>query len=227
VARLENVEVAAIFSEIADLIELQDGNPFRVRSFRRAAQVLQTLPEHVETMLTAGSLGKVPGIGEGVLSRIKEILETGACSEWTALRQAVPVGLLEMLRIEGMGPKRVRQVHLELGICTVDELEAAAQEGRLAALPRMGEKSEAKLRKAIESFRRRSGRVLLGQALPQGLSLLEALRRLPQVVTADLAGSCRRRVDTIGDLDLLVGSSDSGAVMDAFVELAPVREVLL
>jgi len=225
--RLENQEVAAIFHEIADLLELGDGNPFRVRSFRRAAQVIQTLPEHVATMLEAGTLAKVPGIGEGILTRIKQIVETGDCTDHLELRKAHPPGLLEMLRIEGMGPKKVRLVFVELGIRTVDELEAAARAGHIAALPRMGDKTQANLLKAIEVFRRQTGRVRLGDALPQALALLEGLRAVREVQQAELAGSCRRLCETIGDLDLLVASEQSGPVMDGFAALPQVAEVML
>jgi DNA polymerase (family 10) len=225
--RLENVEIARIFSEIADLLEISDGNPFRVRSFRRVAEVVRTLPEHVSAMLESGSLARVPGIGEGSLGRIREILETGTCSDHTELREAHPPGLLEMLRIEGMGPKTVKMVHRELGICSVDELEAAARAGHLAGLPRMGEKSQAKLLKAIAAHRQRSGRVLLGKALPVGLALLERLRAVPGVEQAELAGSCRRRVETVGDLDVLVAADESRAAMEAFVTAPEVLEVML
>jgi DNA polymerase (family X) len=225
--RLENADVSRIFSEIADLLELSDGNPFRIRSFRRVAQVIQTLPEHVSTMLEAGTLAKVPGVGEGSLDRIREILQTGTCGDHTELRKAHPPGLLDMLRIEGMGPKTVKLVYTELGISSVEELQAGALAGHLAKLPRMGEKSQAKLLKSIEAFRRHSGRVLLGKALPIGLALLERLRGVPGVVQAELAGSTRRRLETIGDLDVLVAADDYLPAMDSFATAPQVAEVML
>lgn len=224
--RLENADVAAIFQEMADLTELQDGNPFRIRSFRRVGQALATLPEHVATMLEAGTLAKVPGVGEGTLSRVREILETGDCSDHVALRASLPAGLLEMMRIEGMGPKTTKLVYTQLGVKSVDELEAAAQQGHLAKLPRMGEKSQAKLLKAIEAFRRHSGRIRLGDALPQGLAIAEAMRAVPGILRVELAGSCRRRQETIGDLDLLCAAEESGPAMEAFSSLPQVGDVI-
>jgi DNA polymerase (family 10) len=226
VIRLENSEVAAIFQEMADLTELQDGNPFRIRSFRRVAQAIATLQEQIATMLAAGTLAKVPGVGEGTLTRVREILETGDCVDHKALRAALPAGLLDLLRIEGMGPKTVKLVYTTLGVKSVDELEAAAQQGHLAKLPRMGEKSQTKLLKAIEAFRRHSGRIRLGDALPQGLAIAETLRGVPGLLRVELAGSCRRRQETIGDLDVLVASEDSGPAMDAFCALPAVGDVI-
>jgi DNA polymerase (family 10) len=225
--RLENSDVAAVFSEMADLLELQDGNPFRIRSFRRAAQVIEALPEHVSTMLEAGTLREAPGVGEGTLARVREILERGDCADHAELRKAVPPGLLEMLRIEGMGPKKVRLVFTELGVRSIDELEAAAMQGHLAQLPRMGEKSQAKLLKAIEAHRRHVGRVLLSQALPQGMALRASLQQVPGALRVELAGSCRRRLETIGDLDLLVAAESSATIMDIFASLPQVSEVML
>jgi DNA polymerase (family 10) len=131
-----------------------------------------------------------------------------------------------MLRLEGMGPKKVKQVWTELGVKSVDELEAAAQAGHIAALPRMGEKSQAKLLKAIEAYRRHSGRIRLGDALPQGKAIIEALSGAPGVERLELAGSCRRRQETIGDLDVLAAAAEAEPLMDAFATLENVGEVL-
>jgi len=174
-----------------------------------------------------GNLAKVPGIGSGILSRVKQILETGDCEDHAELRKQVGPGLLEMMRVEGIGPKTVKLVHAELNIQSVDELEAAARQGHLARLPRMGEKSQSKILDAIGAYRRHSGRVLLGQALPQGMAIVEALRENPAVDRIDLAGSSRRRRETIGDLDVLVAAGDVAQVMDHFVSLPQVNDVML
>jgi DNA polymerase (family 10) len=224
---MENHEVAAIFHEMAAILEIKDENPFRIRAFRRVAQAVETLPERAETMLAAGTLGKVPGIGKGTLARIREIVESGDCADHAELRGSIPPGLLELTRVEGLGPKTIALVYRELGVSSVDELEAAARGGHLAQLPRMGEKSQAKLLQAIEAYHRHTGRVRIGDALPQGLALLEALRQHEAVQRIDLAGSSRRRRDTIGDLDLLVASDDPTAVMDCFVSQPAVADVML
>jgi len=224
---MENHEVAAIFHEMAAILEIKGENPFRIRAFRRVAQAVETLPERAATMSEAGTLAKVPGVGKGSLSRIREILETGDCEDHAELRASIPDGLLELTRVTGLGPKTIALVYKELGISSVDELEAAALGGHIAPLPRMGDKSQAKLLKAIESYRQHSGRVRIGDALPQGTALLEALEQHAAVQRIDLAGSSRRRRDTIGDLDLLVASEDVEAVMDCFVAQPSVSDVML
>jgi DNA polymerase (family 10) len=223
----ENSKVAVIFHEMADMLDILGENPFRIRAFRRAAQAIENLPESVSAMADRGTLTKVPGIGSGIAGRIDQILASGDCEDHAALREQVGDGLLEMMRIEGVGPKTVKLVYNELRIQTVDQLEGAARDGHLAKLPRMGEKSQAKILEAIEAYRRHSGRVLLGQALPQGMAIVDALREHPAVERIDLAGSSRRRRETIGDLDVLVGSDDSTAVMDCFVTLEEVHDVML
>jgi DNA polymerase (family X) len=226
-ARKENFEVAAIFYEMADLLEIQQSNPFRIRAFRRVAQSIENLPEHVGAMLQSGTLASVPGIGEGTIGRVQQILDTGDCADHAELRTQLPEGLLEMLRIEGVGPKKVRQFWTVLNISSLTELEAAATQGALSRLPGMGEKSQAKILKGIEAYRRHSGRVRLADALPQGTALAEALAGHPAVAQVQLGGSTRRRSETIGDLDLLVASDDVNAVMDCFVALPQVHEVML
>ena len=223
----ENSEVAVIFHEMADMLEIIGENPFRIRAFRRAAQAIENLPEGVGTMLEKGTLARVPGIGSGIMGRVEQILETGDCEDHATLREEVGAGLLEMMRVEGIGPKTVKLVYTELGIQTVDGLEAAARQGHLAGLPRMGEKSQAKIIDAIAAYRRHTGRLLLGEALPQGMAIVEALGQEPAVEQIDLAGSSRRRRETIGDLDVLVGSTQATAVMDRFVALPQVNDVML
>jgi len=223
----ENSEVAAIFHEMADMLDISGNNPFRIRAFHRAAQSIENLPESAGQMLEKGTLARVPGIGAGILGRVKQILETGDCEDHAELRKEVGDGLLEMMKIEGIGPKTVKLIFTELGIQSVDALEAAAQQGHLARLPRMGEKSQAKILDAIAAYRRHSGRILLGEALPEGMAIVEALRENPVVERIDLAGSSRRRQETIGDLDVLVASTDVKQVMDHFVSLPQVHNVML
>jgi DNA polymerase (family X) len=224
--RIENAEVAALFSEMADILEIKGDNPFRIRAFRRVAQALQNLPEHVKGLLEAGTLASVPGIGEGTIGRIQEIFDTGDCEDHRALVATVPPGLLEMLRLDGVGPKTVRLIHAELGLDSIDALEAAAQAGHIARLPRMGEKSQEKLLRAIEAHRRHKGRILLRDALPQGLALCEELGQLGSVRRIELAGSTRRRLETIGDLDVLVAAESGEEVTERFVTHEKVKDVL-
>jgi DNA polymerase (family 10) len=226
-AYVDNRSVAAVFSRMADLMEIKGANAFRIRAFRRVAQALENLSEGVAAMLEEGTLSQVPGIGDGTIKRIREIIDSGTCEDLVQLSAELPPGLFDMLQVSGLGPKKVKLFYDELGISSVDELEAAARAGDLAKLPRMGQKSQDKLLGEIDAYRRRTGRVALGDALPQGWAIVEALREEPAVERIDLAGSCRRGRETIGDLDVLVASRQVEPVMDRFVSLPQVAEVML
>jgi len=224
---MENSEVAEIFSEMADLMEIKGENPFRIRSFRRAALTIENLSEHVTTLLEKHELEKVPGIGEGIARRIKEIIESGDCADHRQLRREIPEGLLQMMRIEGMGPKTAKLVYEKLGIETLEELEQAAAGGKLQVLEGMGEKKEEKILKGIKRLKEEAtGRVKLSKALPYAETIVKRLRGLKEVEQIEIAGSLRRRKETIGDIDILVASSKPKPVMDTFTSMPEVQEVL-
>jgi DNA polymerase (family 10) len=224
---MENKEIAAIFLEMADLLEIKGGERYRVRAFRRIARVVETLPEPVETMLKHGSLVRVPGIGEGAIARIKEILRSGQTTDQKRLRAALPAGLRDLLRLEGLGPKTVRLIYQDLRIGSVDELEQAVQLGVLRKLPRVGEKTEQRILRAIETFRRNIGRISLEEAMRQGEEMAALVRAEPSAQEVQLAGSLRRRKETIGDTDILVASHDPPRVAARFLTLPQVAEVLV
>lgn len=224
---MENHQIAAIFNEMADLLEIKGDTPFRIRAYRRAAEAVRQLPEDAATMLRADTLGDIPGIGSGTLERIRQIVDSGDCDDRRELARTVPPGLLELLEVEGVGPRTVALVHRELGIGSLDELEAMARADRIAPLPRMGARSQTRLLQAIEAHRRRAGRIRLGDALPLGQALVQALALLPGVQRVELAGSSRRRRATIGDLDVLVAATEVDPVMDRFVALPGVAQTLL
>lgn len=223
---MDNPAVAQILSEIADLLELTGGNPFKARANRRAAQVVDTLPQPVDELLRAGTLTDLPAIGERIASKIGEIVATGACAEHRRLAAAVPAGVLELLRLEGMGPKTVAAVWRGLGIDSVAGLALACADGRLEQVPRLGAARIRAIAAAIERHRARAGRLPLHRALAAAESMLAQLRKVPGVVRAEAAGSVRRRQETVGDLDLLVASNAPEAVTRRFVGLAEVAEVL-
>ena len=224
---MDNKRVAAIFNEMADLLEIKGGQLFRIRAFRRVAEAIEELPDALISLIETGTLAEVPGVGKGAVRRIEEIIETGDCADHKKLRDELPPGILELLSVSGIGPKTVKLVFDELGIGSIDALEAAARAGHLASLPRMGEKSQAKILKAIDRYRARTGRIPLTTALPQGLAVVSEIASEPSVIRADLAGSSRRRRESIGDLDILAASDDAPAVMDRLVALPQIDEVLL
>lgn len=223
---MDNHEIAAAFSEMADLLLIQGGDEFRIRAFNRTARIVEGLAEPLEALLARDGLRKIPGIGEGSVHRIKQILRSGSCDDLRRLRAQLPSGLRDMLDIKGVGPRTVRIVwqHLKLG--TVAELEAAARAGRLQKLPRMGARTEEKILEGIAAWKQRAGRVSLQRALREGYRLRDALREVPGVVAAELGGSARRGKSTVGDLDILCATDDGGPVVARFVTLPGVSEVL-
>lgn len=222
---MENARVARILGEIADITELIEGNPFKVRAYRRAAQVVDLLPRPVRELWRERTLTDLPGIGERIAAHIGELVETGVCEEHQRLTALVPPGILELLRLEGVGPKTVGALWHTLGITSVDALEQACRDGSIMKIPRMGKVRAESIRKAIERYRARQGRMPIHRVLPYAESMLARLREVPGVVRAEVAGSVRRRSETVGDIDLLVVSRDPAAVMQAFGKLPEVTLV--
>ncbi|QRK11957.1 hypothetical protein JQX13_19005 [Archangium violaceum] len=216
---MENAEVVAMLGEIADLLELTNENPFKVRAYRRAAQVVDTLPVPISELVRKGELGGLPGVGVHTAERIAQLVESGTCDVLERLRGKVPPGVMELLRVESVGPKTAALVWKGLGVTSVDALEEAALSGRLASLPRMGARRAEAIVSAIARHRSRQGRVPLHRALPYAEDLVARLRAIPGVRQAIAAGSLRRHKETVGDLDLLVSSTDPERVVSAFPKL--------
>lgn len=223
---MENADIARVLSEIADLLELTGGNAFKVRAYRQAAQLVDVHPSPIAEEWRAGKLEELPGIGSGIAGKIAELLETGSCREHDRLATAVPPGVVEILRLEGVGPKTAAAAWKGLGIADLDGLEQACRSGRILEVPRMGEKRARAILEAIGRHRARAGRVPLHRALAWAEAMLGRLRAVPGVKRAEAAGSLRRRKETVGDLDLLVASADAAPVMRAFGHLSEVEAVL-
>ncbi len=228
---MENTEIARIFTEIADLLEIRGENPFRVRSYRNAGLIIEGLPVSLESIVERdeASLEDIPGIGKSIHEKIVEILKTGKCRFHQELLKEVSPGLLEVLKISGIGPKKVKLLADRLGIRSVDDLEKAAREHRLHELPGMGERSEHKILKAVEGYktlRIASRRFRLSVAYPYARNYVEYLRAVPGIIDIEIAGSLRRWKDTIGDVDILVTCRKGADVMKRFIEYPDVREVV-
>jgi DNA polymerase (family 10) len=222
---MDNREVAAVFDRIGDLLEVKGESGYRVNAYRRAAESIRSTSEEVEALAKEGRLQEIPGVGEAIAAKIEELLSTGHMATYDNLTAAVPEGLLGVLEIQDVGPKKAARFWKELGITDIDGLEAAARAGRLRELSGMGEKSEARILGSIEAYRRRSGRTSIGVALPVAEKLLGRLRALPGVQRAELGGSLRRWRESIGDIDLLVASDDPEAVTAAFAGFHEVRRI--
>jgi DNA polymerase (family 10) len=224
---MENKTIADIFTEIADILDIQGENPFRVRSYRNAARTIADLSQSLQSLVAAGkNLEEIPGIGKSIREKIEEILATGKCHFLEELRAKVPPGLTELLKLEGLGPKKVKVLYDELGVDSIDRLEKAAQAGKLRSLPGMGLKTEEKVLKAIENYRAGVGRFKLSVGFMYAQALLDYLSKVSGVKRLDAAGSFRRRKETIGDLDILVICRPDSGVMDRFTKYEEVAEII-
>lgn len=225
---MENTDIAQVFEEIADLLEVKGENPFRIRSYRNAAMVVEGYPESFRTLFEKGeeNLKGIHGIGDSTREKIVEMITTGRCKFHDELLKEIPPGILDMLKISGVGPKKAALLYKELGISSVDELEAAASAGKLHGLPGLGEKSEQKILKAVEGYRAVSSRFPLPSARSWAEAYVEYLKKIPGIKDVVPAGSLRRWKDSIGDIDILTTCKDSGPVMDAFVGYPEVKEVV-
>ncbi len=224
---VRNADVAAAFEEIADLLEIEGANPFRVRAYRNAARNVQGLGREVRTLIEEGfDLTRLPGIGKDLASKIQEIVQTGSCQELAALRKRTPPALSVLLRVPGLGPKRVGALHQALGVDTRGELERALHAGRVRDVPGFGEKTERRILDALAAHAGKKQRFPLAIAAEHGEPLVEYLRSTPGVKDVFIAGSYRRGKDTVGDLDLLATAAHGSAVMQRFVEYDQVKEVV-
>ncbi|HEX6543475.1 MAG TPA: DNA polymerase/3'-5' exonuclease PolX [Ktedonobacterales bacterium] len=212
--------VAAILDEIGTLLELDGGNPFEARAYQNAARALNNAQGDIVDLVQSGALSKMPGMGKTLVARITELVTTGRMALYDELLERVPVGLRQMTRIPGLGPKRIRQIYEALGVSTLDELKAAAEEGKIASLPGFGGKSQENILKGLEFLASHQDRTLYPDAEAQAESVAAILRALPQVVRLEVAGSIRRRKEVVGDIDI-VGSvkrlEDRIPVMDALL----------
>ena len=223
---VKNLEIARSFDLIADLLELKGENAFRVRAYRRAAQNLSTLTEDVGSLAARGRLDDIPGVGSDLAGKIDEYLKTGRMETLEALRREVPTGLADLMSVPGVGPKTARLLHERLKLTDLAQLEALARAGKLRGLPGIQAKTEQNLLRGIALVRGGQARMPLGRALPLAEEIARALERVSGVKRVEPAGSVRRRKETVGDLDILVTSTDPESVMDAFVGLPVVADVI-
>jgi len=223
---LTNREIADIFDAVADMLQLKGEIIHRVMAYRRAAESIRQYPRDLRAVAAEDKLTDIEGIGETLAEKIREMLDTGHLEFYDKLREEIPQGLVEILRINGVGPKRAMQFYKELGIATVAELEAAARADKLSQLSGMGAKSQQKIIEGIESLARRSTRVRLDIALTAAERILNALLELPQALYGHIGGSIRRGRATIGDIDLLIASREAMPIMEAFVARPDVTRVL-
>ena len=221
---MDNQDIARIFQEISALLEIKSANPFKIRAYRNAAETLSSIAERVSDM-DVNALRAIPGIGKDLATRIRELSDSGTSAYHTELLQEYPASLLELLKLQGLGPKTVGLLHSSLGIKTIEELESAAQAGRLDELRGLGPKKQQLILRAIAERRRRSGRHLIADAHAAATAVNDHLRATCPGGRFHAVGSVRRGCDTCGDVDILAVGIDH-AVHDSFVNFSGVDRVL-
>jgi DNA polymerase (family 10) len=225
---MTNLEIAKIFREMAALYEMQDVQ-FKPRAYERVAKSLETLGRNVRDIYREGglkALEKIPGTGKSLALHIEELLKTGKLKLYQKLKKDVPVDIDELMAIEGIGPKTIQVLYKKLKIKTVTDLEAAAKAGKIAKLPHFGPQSEQKILKGVEFYKKSTGRFLLGIVLPVVREIENRIKKIPGVDEVQTAGSVRRRQETVGDIDTLVTTKHPQKVMDAFIKMTEVEEVI-
>ena len=225
---MQNPDIARVFDEVADLLEIQDANPFRVRAYRNAARTIRDYPEPIAELVHSGGkdLTEIPGIGEDLAEKITDIVKTGELPLRKQLAAKLPAGLLDLLRIPGLGPKRVKLLHKKLKVTSAADLAAALNKGRIQKLKGFGPKIEEKIRTGLGAAQVSERRLLLHEAEAQANAIVAHLEAGGGITQIAVAGSYRRRKETIGDLDVLVTCTDSTKIMDRFVKYGEVAEVL-
>jgi DNA polymerase (family 10) len=223
--KVNNRQAAAILYEVADLLEIKEVK-FKPVAYRRAAHGIETLAEDINKVAGHDGLEDLPGVGTNIATKLREILDTGKLEYLDQLKQEVGPGVRELAAIGGIGPKKAMVLHQKLGIENIEQLEAAARDGKIRGLFGFGGKSEANILQEIAARKGTAGRFLLGAILPAALKIKDEIARLPAVRQVSLAGSIRRMKETIGDIDLLAASNEPGTVMDAFCALPEVTRVL-
>lgn len=223
--RMTNHQLAQTFQKIADLLAIRGENIYKILAYRKAADSLTNLSQDVNEIHKQGKLTEIEGIGKAIEEKIEELLTTGKLNFLIELEKEVPPGLVEMLQVPDLGPKKVTLFWKELGVTNLAELESAARSGKISSLPGMGKKSEDKIIAGIESVARRSRRIPLGQVWNFAHELKAYLKKAPGVEAIEFGGSLRRMRSTVGDLDILVSARDSSQVMDAFVKRFDVTNV--
>ena len=223
---MRNSEVAKVFQDIADLLELKGENPFKIRAYQKVVRAIEHLPVEVEQLVKEDKLKEVPGIGEAINKKIAELVTTGRLDFYEKLKAEFPEGISTLLDIPGIGPKTALLLSSELNIKSVDELKAAIVSGRVASLPRMGDKVTENILRHIQTLRRKDQRIPIAEALPVVDDILARLRQLPGVKNLSPAGSLRRFRETVGDIDLMGTADNATEVIQTFVSLPQVKEVL-
>jgi DNA polymerase (family 10) len=223
---MTNQEIAEILVHISEILDIQGENPFKIRAYIKASQTLEGLTYELSSLEDKNKIKELPGIGEGIAKKIKELLETGKLKYYEDLKKSEYAPLTEFLKIPGMGPKHAKLVYDELRVNTVEGLTKAAEKGRLKELPGLGEKVEQNILQGIQQVQKYKERLPLAFIYPRAQDILNELKKVKEIKQMTLAGSLRRMRETIADADILVASNKPKPVMDAFVKLPQASKVV-
>ncbi|MFH1146767.1 MAG: DNA polymerase/3'-5' exonuclease PolX [Pseudomonadota bacterium] len=223
---MKNKDIASIFNQMADLLEVKGTNPFRIRAYRKAAENLEGLTENAADIAARGELEGISGIGKDLAGKIREILKTGILQDCEDLKKEIPPGIITLLDIPGVGPRTARLLFDHFGVTSLEEVEKLALEHKIQGIPGMKAKTEENILKGIAVVKKGRERFPLGLLLPLAREIVWKLEKIPSVYRASIAGSLRRRRETAKDIDLLVASGDPGEVMQAFTALPLTRQIL-
>ncbi len=223
---MTNKEVAQILGQTADILEIKGENQFRINAYRRAAQVIETLPKDINQVYQKDKLRQIPGVGEGLSKYIKELIETGTCREFEKLKKKIPLRVLELLKIEGLGPKKVKLFFQKFEVTSISKLERLIRSHKLLKLKGWKEKSEENILKAIASYKRFKQRFLLGETYFLAQDILKQLKESKLVNRVEVCGSIRRWKETVGDLDILAISKTPQKAIKFFTTLEPIKRVI-
>ena len=223
---MENREIARMFSDIADILEIKEDNVFKIRAYRKAALNLDGLTRDLAE-LSHKELLEIPGVGADLAAKIEEYLQTGAMALHDKLKEEIPAGVFTLLAVPDLGPKTAKAIYDGLQVTSLEELERAANEHRLIGIRGIQQKTEENILRGIASVKRGRERQPLGHMLPAALDLVAALKSRAPLERIEIAGSIRRRVDCVKDIDIVATSPDPERVMDAFVNLPQVQTITM
>ncbi len=225
---MQNSEISRLFDDLADLLEIDGANAFRLRAYRNAARLISDLPEPMADIVADSerSPDELSGIGKDLAKKIVTIVETGSLPQLEEMQEKIPAGVVDMLRLPGLGPKKAAVLFHDLSITNLDELKAAAEQGQIHSLKGFGKKTETSILEGLARAQESIGRVFLADAKPQADAIVDSLAKLPSVKQISTAGSLRRRRETVGDLDVLITADDSTEPMNALAEHELIEQVL-
>ena len=223
---MRNFEVAFIFYDIADILEIKGENFFKIRAYRKAAHTIENLPLEIEDMAKQSRLQEIDGIGKALSGKIDEIINTGSCQYYEELKRDFPRGLVDMLKIPGLGAKKINVIYDVLGITSIEELEEAARAHKIRTLPGMGIKTEQSILKGIQTLRGHAGKILLATALPIAERISTMLSGMKEVTNIGLGGSVRRKKEMVKDLDIVVATESPEIIIKDFLKYPAITRVL-